>query len=62
LERKVITVPLILLFLAWDHEIVQGERTRVIRGVDRLEGVEAKCMDGWKRGWWAGMAIRARRG
>lgn len=57
-----ITVPLILLFLAWDHEIMQGERTRVIRWIDRLEGVEAKSMDGWKRGRGEGVAIRTRRG
>jgi len=62
LKRKVITVPLIFLFLARDHEIMQGEGTRVIRGVDRLEGVEAKCVDGWKRGREARMAIRAGRG
>jgi hypothetical protein len=55
-------MPLIFLFLAWDHEIVQGERTRIIGGVDRLEGVEAKCMYGWKRGRGDVMAIRTRRG
>ena len=39
LERKVIAVPLVFLFLAWDHKVMQRERTGVIRRIDRLECV-----------------------
>jgi len=62
LERKVITVPLVFLLLAWDHEVMQRKRTGVIRGIDRLEGVEAECMYGWKGRCREGLGIGTRGG